>query len=131
MTSTASTLQAAAPPVGLVEVTTSPRPSTATHSNVPGHETAAKAKEPTCEVVQAADPAPGSVDVTTLPAPSVTTQSEELAHETERGWPEPAAFAPGGFTKTRPRVLRVCLGAGPIARSMVRSSASNPSTSAT
>ena len=54
MTSTASALQAAAPPVGLVEVTTSPRPSTATHSNVPGHETAAKAKEPTCEVVQAA-----------------------------------------------------------------------------
>jgi hypothetical protein len=78
------------PPVGFVEVTTSPAPSTATHNDADGHDTAVNPFRPTPEVTAHADAPPvGFVEVTTSPPepaspenPPTATHNEALGHET-------------------------------------------------
>lgn len=77
------TVHALAPPVGLVEVSTSPAPSTATHSDAEGHETPPSMLLPsTLLTVHALAPPVGSIEVTAFPAPSTTTHSKADGHET-------------------------------------------------
>src|SRR5947208_734775 len=83
--STLATLQAPAPPVGLVELTTLPPLSTATQSDVDGHEMPLIPLLPsTLVTVQAPAPPVGLVEVTTLPTLSTATQSDVDGHETPR-----------------------------------------------
>src|SRR5438034_1070164 len=91
-----TTFQAAVPPVGSVDVTTSPLSVTATHSEALGHETARRPQALfTWAVFQTAAPPPGFegpakglseglVEVTTLPAASVATHSATPGHEMPR-----------------------------------------------
>jgi hypothetical protein len=67
--STLAAVQAAAPPVGLVDVTTLPAASPATHSVVDGQETAASCCElSTVAAVQTPAPPVGLLEATTVPA---------------------------------------------------------------
>ena len=71
------TFQAAAPPVGLVEVTTLPLPSTSTQKPVVGQDTplGPKSAEVTCVTFQEGAPPVGLVEVTTLSWPTATQRS--------------------------------------------------------
>jgi hypothetical protein len=77
-------VHAPAPPAGSVEVSTL-FASTATHSDVDGHETLWSAHPPeqlsTCVTVHAPAPPVGSVDVTTFPNPSTATQRDTDGQE--------------------------------------------------
>jgi hypothetical protein len=78
---------ALAPPVGLVEVTTFPALSTATHNEVPTHETAANAFAPSTEITfHAAAPPVGFVEVITSPDQSTATQSDAVGHDIPVMW---------------------------------------------
>ena len=77
------TFQAATPPVGLVEVTTLPKLSTATHRLLLGQDTPVRKLEPsTCASFQAVAPPIGLVEVTTLPLVSTATQRTLLGQDT-------------------------------------------------
>jgi D-serine deaminase-like pyridoxal phosphate-dependent protein len=66
----------------LLETNTSFAPSTATHSDVDGHETATSARAPsTCAALQADAPLVGFVDVMTFPALSTATQNASEGQE--------------------------------------------------
>ena len=82
--STYAQFHAIDPPVGLVDHTTFPAPSPATHSDTDGHEIAVRLVLPGSTLVrdQADAPAVGLVDVTTLPARSTTAQSDDDGHDT-------------------------------------------------
>jgi hypothetical protein len=89
--STFVTLQALPPPVGFVELTTFPALSTATHSDVEGHDTplsapghcAVEVQLGSTEVTVHALVSPvGSVEVSTLPAVSTATHNDCDGHET-------------------------------------------------
>ena len=81
--STWATVQAAAPPVGLLEVTTLPLRSTATQRPLLGQDTPFRAVPPSTGVtVQAAVPPVGLLEVTTLPALSTATQRPLLGQDT-------------------------------------------------
>jgi hypothetical protein len=96
------TFQAAAPPVGLLEVTTPPFVSTATQRPLLGHEMpfseqgaplvavgAQPAGPYTCVTFQAAAPPVGFLEVTTLPPPSTATQKLLLGQDTLERPPDP------------------------------------------
>src|ERR1700722_6721394 len=80
---TFSTCHVAAPPVGLVEVSTSPVPQADTHSETVGHEMLVTRVVcfVTTTVFQALDPPVGSVVLTTSPPISVATHNETVGHE--------------------------------------------------
>jgi hypothetical protein len=90
--STVETVHADVPPVGLVDVTTTPILPTsgpplawplATHRLTVGHDTSDSDRSPTTLVtVQDAVPPVGFVDVTTLVPPSIATQRSMLGQET-------------------------------------------------
>src|SRR5438445_13322382 len=74
MPCTLVTVQTAASPVGLPDVTTLPLPSTATQRLLLGHGKPASALVPSTWVTfQAAAPPVGLLEVTTLPWPSTST----------------------------------------------------------
>jgi hypothetical protein len=78
-----ATCQAEAPPVGLLEVTTLPTLSTATHSDELAHEIASSLfPGSTWVTFQAAVPPVGSLEVTTSPDPSPATHSVADGHDT-------------------------------------------------
>jgi hypothetical protein len=84
------TVQAAAPAVGLLEVTTSPLASTATQRPLLAQDTPDRALVSSTRVtVQAAAPPVGLLEVTTLPAlASTATQRPLVEHDTPyRGLP--------------------------------------------
>ena len=86
MPSTEDTVHAAAPPVGLVEVTTLPVPSTATHNVVLGQEIPLTGLLPsTFDTDHAVAPPVGLTEVTTSPDPSAATHNVLLGHERARG----------------------------------------------
>ena len=75
-------LQADAPPVGSVEVSTSPVESVATHRLVDGHDTAIRVASGSTETDCHADvPPPGLVECRTLPTWSTATHSLVDGHE--------------------------------------------------
>jgi hypothetical protein len=77
------TVQADAPPVGLVEVIMFPALSTPTQRDALGHETLVRALWlSTTTKVQADAPPVGLVEVNTLPRLSTATQSDTFGHET-------------------------------------------------
>jgi hypothetical protein len=81
--STEVTVQAAAPPVGLLDVTTLPPLSKATHRPLLGQDTPdIELKKSTWVTVQAAAPPVGLLDVTTLPLWSTATQRLLLGQDT-------------------------------------------------
>src|SRR5450756_1420219 len=85
MPSTLVTVQAPAPPVGLLEVTTLPAKSTATQRPLLGQDTPRRTLEPSTWVtVQAAAPPVGLLEVTTLALPSTATQRPLLGQDTRR-----------------------------------------------
>jgi hypothetical protein len=80
--STALTAQADAAPVGLVEVTTLPEVSTATHRLEIGHEMPVRKCEPSASIfTQSEIPPAGSVETTMLPEESTPTQRNPLSVE--------------------------------------------------
>jgi hypothetical protein len=78
------TFQAAAPPVGSVEVITLPRSSTATHRDAEGQETLLMRPASTATTVQAVGPPEGFADVTMCPRTPTPTQKDDLKQETPR-----------------------------------------------
>src|SRR6266508_5496011 len=87
-------IQAPAPPVGLVEVRTSPSVAlilrAATQKPMPGHVTAMSGLEPSRRLTfQAAAPPVGLVEVITFPARSPATQRLLVAHDTAARGLEP------------------------------------------
>src|SRR2546426_12037011 len=85
--STLVTVQAAAPPVGLLEVTALalPSASTATQMLMLGQATPERELEPSTLVpVHAAAPPVVLLDVTTLPATATATQRPRLGQDTPR-----------------------------------------------
>ena len=84
--STLVTVQADGPPVGFLEVSTSPRLSPATQRDVEGHEIASmNPLTSTLAPFHVGVAAPGSVDVRTLPLKSPATQSEPETQFTADG----------------------------------------------
>ena len=80
--STAALAHAPAPPVGLVELSTEPPPSTATHSAADGHDTPVSVLvESTVALDHVAAPPSGLVEVQTLPDSSTATQSDVEGQE--------------------------------------------------
>src|SRR5207244_11435086 len=83
MPCTLVTVQTAASPVGLPDVTTLPLPSTATQRLLLGHDTPESELVPSTWVTfQAAAPPVGLLEVTTLPRPSTATQRLLLGQDT-------------------------------------------------
>src|SRR5438445_13159706 len=83
MPCTLVTVQTAASPVGLPDVTTLPLPSTATQRLLLGHDTPESELVPSTWVTfQAAAPPVGLLEVTTLPRPSTATQRPLLGQAT-------------------------------------------------
>src|SRR5207253_2683441 len=83
MPCTLVTVQTAASPVGLPDVTTLPLPSTATQRLLLGHDTPESELVPSTWVTfQAAAPPVGLLDVTTPPRSSTATQRLLLGHDT-------------------------------------------------
>jgi hypothetical protein len=81
--STGVRVQATAPPVGLLEVTTLPPVSVAKQRPMLGHVTPYRELEASTGVtVQVAAPPVGLREVTTLPLPSVATQRTLLGQDT-------------------------------------------------
>jgi hypothetical protein len=80
---TVSVLQAPGPPLGSVEVATSPAGPTATQSDADGHEIAEKPDTPALSWVvrQAPGPPAGLVDVTTVPAVLTAAQNDADGHD--------------------------------------------------
>jgi hypothetical protein len=92
--STLAIVHAEAPPVGLVEVTTLPNSSVATHREALGHETLKSSSlVPSIAAGAVQTPPVGLVEVITLPFMSTATQSETLGHEIPTGKLEPSASA--------------------------------------
>jgi hypothetical protein len=79
--STRVTVQAVAPPVGWLEVTTLPLLSTATQRPLLGQDTPVR-WERTGVTIQAAAPPLGLLEVTTLPVKSTATQRPLLGQDT-------------------------------------------------
>jgi hypothetical protein len=83
---TPARLQALAPPVGLVEVSTFPESSTAAHIEVVGHATPLRPLKPGRASIrvnfQAERPVVGFLDVSTSPAVSTATQNDVVGQET-------------------------------------------------
>ena len=80
--STLAFVHAAAPPVGLVDVSTLPWSSTATQSADDGHAMPSKPRSLIRVIVQAAASPPGAVEVITSPAASMATHNDVEGHET-------------------------------------------------
>ena len=76
-------VHALAPPVGSVEVTTSPELSTATHSAADAQDTPVKGPlRSTWLAVHTLAPPLGSVELSTLPTSSTATHSDGDGHDT-------------------------------------------------
>jgi hypothetical protein len=94
---TCATCQAPAPPVGLVEVTAFPAPSTATQSVGPAQDTAwMKLLPSTLTIAQTGLASPGFVDVTTLPVSSTATQKYAVGPVLKQEIPSKEAGDPVG-----------------------------------
>src|SRR5437870_6919854 len=93
MPCTLVTVQTAASPVGLPDVTTLPLPSTATQRLLLGHDTPESELVPSTWVTfQAAAPPVGLLEVTTLPLPSTATQRLLLGQDTSASEWEPSRW---------------------------------------
>ena len=93
--STLAIVKAEAPPVGLVEVTTSPVASVATQRETLGHDMPRSSwvVPSTAATLQVEAPPVGLVEVTTLPSKSTATHSEVLGQEMAPGRSSPSASA--------------------------------------
>src|SRR3989442_12761683 len=93
MPCTLVTVQTAASPVGLPDVTTLPLPSTATQRLLLGHDTPESELVPSTWVTfQAAAPPGGLLEGTTLPRPSTATQRRLLGQDTPAKALEPSTL---------------------------------------
>jgi hypothetical protein len=78
--------QAAGPPAGSVEVSTSPTVETTTHNEVDAHETPVRDRAPSAATVHVDAPPAGLLDVTTSPASSSATHNDPDGHEIRSRW---------------------------------------------